>query len=89
MKFVLEFSQNSSPLSSHHYQRHSGKRKKTNFCRKWNYLNYIGALDGKNVVTEKPPNSGSTYFDYKKEFSVVLMALFDDALRFITVDVGF
>lgn len=58
------------------------------FTQKWQYPNAIGALDGKHVVIEKPKNSGSLYFNYKKDFSIVLMALVDADCNFVTVDVG-
>lgn len=59
------------------------------FCPKWIYPNCIGALDGKHAVTQKPPNNKLILIlNTKKEFSVVLMALIDANLRFITVDIG-
>ena len=36
------------------------------FERKWNFGNYIDAIDGKHVLMQAPPRSGSYFFNYKK-----------------------
>jgi DDE superfamily endonuclease len=48
----------------------------------------IGAIDGKHVKIQAFNGSGSTMFNYKKTFSVVLLAICDSEYKFLYVDVG-
>ena len=58
------------------------------FYRKWQYPLCLGGMDGKHVVLKKPANSGSTFYNYKHHFSIVLLAVVDADYRFLYVDVG-
>jgi hypothetical protein len=58
------------------------------FGSKWQIPNCIGALDGKHIKVQCPPNSGLESFCYKKHFSVVLLAMCDADYRFTIIDVG-
>jgi hypothetical protein len=51
----------------------------------WNFPNCIGAIDGKYVKVQAPPNSGSKFCNYKYSFSVVLLALVDARYKFTVV----
>lgn len=58
------------------------------FYKKTNFPNCVGALDGKHIRCINPQGGGSNFFNYKKFFSIVLMALVDSNLKFIVIDVG-
>ncbi|XP_068116824.1 uncharacterized protein [Hyperolius riggenbachi] len=59
-----------------------------NYWMKHNFPNCLGAIDGKHIRLVCPPCSGSKFFNYKKYFSIVLMAVVDADYRFTYIDIG-
>lgn len=66
----------------------SWKRIAEKFESRWNFPHCIGAIDGKHVRIKRPSNSGSLFFNYKKYFSIILLAAVDADYCFTIVDIG-
>nr|CAH7749450.1 unnamed protein product [Callosobruchus chinensis] len=59
-----------------------------NYYKRTNFPNCVGSVDGKHIRLISPLHSGSAFYNYKKFYSVVLLAVVDSEYRFIAVDVG-
>ncbi|XP_026819613.1 LOW QUALITY PROTEIN: protein ALP1-like [Rhopalosiphum maidis] len=65
-----------------------GKIKDT-FFHRWNFPMCCGAIDGKHVIIiKRPPGSGSSFYNYKKTYSVILFAMVDGDYCFTYIDIG-
>ena len=58
------------------------------FASKWHFPNGIGAIDGKRIVIQQPANSGSHYYDYKGNNSIILLAVFGPDYECLWASVG-
>ncbi|XP_025995448.2 uncharacterized protein LOC105194390 [Solenopsis invicta] len=58
------------------------------FMRKWEFSNCLGAIDGRHMRIQAPLNSGSTFYNYKQFFSIILLAICDASYKFTWVDIG-
>ncbi|XP_066983814.1 uncharacterized protein [Macrobrachium rosenbergii] len=54
----------------------------------WNFPHVIGAIDGKHIRLRNPPFGRTHYYNYKKFFSMILLAIVDASYKFLYVDVG-
>lgn len=79
---------NLSPIVMQQPTEERWKEIAKDFQTYWHFPNCLGALDGKHVNLICPINAGSTYFNYKKDHSIVLLALVDAQYKFIMIDVG-
>ena len=58
------------------------------FEEKWNFPNCLGAIDGKHITLQPPPNSGSHYYNYNDTHSILLSAIAGPDCEALYVDVG-
>ena len=58
------------------------------FNSRWNFPNCIGAVEGKHELITPPPGTGSEFFNYKKTFSVILLAVAGPEYECLYADIG-
>lgn len=58
------------------------------FWEEWQFPHCVGAIDGKHIQIQAPQTSQSVFFNYKKTFSMILLAVCDAYYNFIMIDIG-
>ena len=58
------------------------------FQSRWNFPNSLGTIDGKYSQIRPPSGTGSEHFNYKKTFSIILLAIAGPNYECIYADVG-
>nr|CAI5825561.1 unnamed protein product [Callosobruchus analis] len=64
------------------------KKIERGFNTRWNIPGAHGAIDGKHICIQAPPDCGSDYFNYKGSNSIVIMAVVDDDYCFMYTNIG-
>lgn len=53
------------------------------FEERWNFSHVIGSIDGKHIRLRNPALGGTYYFNYKKFYSMILLAIVDSNYKFL------
>lgn len=88
MQTVFAIAKKMTPICLPQLQKEDWLNIAEEFHKRRNFPNCVGATDGKHVDMFCPPNSGSENFNYKKRFSVNLMAVVDPWYKFVMTDIG-
>ena len=86
--FCVSVSSISEIIPSQPTNEEQWKKLAKDFDLKWQFPHAVGAIDGKHINIRSPRNSATEYFNYKKYFSIVLLAVADANEKFTAFDLG-